>query len=199
MIRRLFSGRLRESWVHCGILTLFLAVVILVVHLVYPDSVYGSQTDWSNQHFAIPEYFRTRFYATGELFPNFALHLGGGQNIYNFAYYGLYNPIQLLSYCFPHVTMAVYLQAVSILNTWLSTMLCYVDEKMASGKDVLFPVISVFDSSACYFSRASPCNVCQLFPISFLGTAGNSSGIVQRQKPLSHSRSCVHFAVQFFL
>lgn len=67
MIRRLFSGRLRESWVHCGILTLFLAVVILVVHLVYPDSVYGSQTDWSNQHFAIPEYFRTRFYATGEL------------------------------------------------------------------------------------------------------------------------------------
>ena len=86
MIRRLFSGRLRESWVHCGILTLFLAVVILVVHLVYPDSVYGSQTDWSNQHFAIPEYFRTRFYATGELFPNFALHLGGGQNIYNFAY-----------------------------------------------------------------------------------------------------------------
>ena len=126
MIRRLFSGRLRESWVHCGILTLFLAVVILVVHLVYPDSVYGSQTDWSNQHFAILEYFRTRFYATGELFPNFALHLGGGQNIYNFAYYGLYNPIQLLSYCFPHVTMAVYLQAVSILNTWLSTMLCYV-------------------------------------------------------------------------
>lgn len=126
MIHRLFSGRLRESWVHCGILTLFLAVVILVVHLVYPDSVYGSQTDWSNQHFAIPEYFRTRFYATGELFPNFALHLGGGQNIYNFAYYGLYNPIQLLSYCFPHVTMAVYLQVVSILNTWLSTMLCYV-------------------------------------------------------------------------
>ena len=51
MIRRLFSGRLREGWVHCGILTLFLAVVILVVHLVYPDSVYGSQTDWSNQHF----------------------------------------------------------------------------------------------------------------------------------------------------
>ena len=77
-------------------------------------------------------------------------------------------------------------------------LLC-LDKKMASGKDVLFPVISVFDSSACHFSRASPCNVCQLFPISFLGTAGNSSGIVQRQKPLSHSRSCVHFAVQFFL
>ena len=33
------------------------------------------------------------------------MNLGGGQNIYNFAYYGLYNPVILLSYALPFVKM----------------------------------------------------------------------------------------------
>lgn len=129
---------------HCGILTLVLAVMILVIRLAHPGTVYGAQTDWSNQHFAIPEYFRTRFYATGNFFPNLALHLGGGQNIYNFAYYGLYSPVNLLSYCFPWVTMATYLQIASICTTWISTILCYIwihkwfPSKMAFFLSLLF-------------------------------------------------------------
>lgn len=110
---------------HCTSLAVILGIVIGVIFLLHPDCVYGSQTDWSNQHFAIPEYFRTRFYATGNFFPNFAMHLGGGQNIFNFAYYGLYSPVILLSYAFPWMTMATYLQISNILLTLLSAILCY--------------------------------------------------------------------------
>lgn len=119
------KGERKTIFVHCSCLTLILGAVIGLIFLIHPDCVYGAQTDWSNQHFAIPEYFRTRFYATGNWFPNFAMHLGGGQNIFNFAYYGLYSPIILLSYAFPGISMAAYIQISSILLTLLSSILCY--------------------------------------------------------------------------
>lgn len=115
----------KKTLLHCGILTGILGAIVLLIFLVHPGCVYGAQTDWSNQHFAIPEYFRTRFYATGNLFPNFAMQLGSGQNIFNFAYYGLYSPVILLSFAFPWLSMATYLQISNILLTLLSAFLCY--------------------------------------------------------------------------
>ena len=85
----------------------------------------GSETDWLSQHIVFPEYFRQKFYETGNLWPDFAMELGGGQNIWNFAYYGLYNPLYLLSFLLPFVDMADYVQAVMLL-TWISSgLLCY--------------------------------------------------------------------------
>ena len=59
--------------------------------------VFGAKVDWISQHSVIPDYFRKQFYETGNLFPEFAMNLGGGQNIYNYSYYGLYSPLFLLS------------------------------------------------------------------------------------------------------
>ncbi len=115
----------KTTCAHCALLTMLMGAVIGIILLVYPDCVYGAQTDWSNQHFAIPEYFRTRFYATGNLFPNIAMHLGGGQNMFHFAYYGLYSPVIWPAYLFPDVPMAVYIPIMHILLTLLSTYLCY--------------------------------------------------------------------------
>ena len=58
--------------------------------------VFGANVDWISQHSVLPEYFRQQFYDTGQLFPEFAANIGGGQNIYNFSYYGLYSPLILL-------------------------------------------------------------------------------------------------------
>ena len=60
------------------------------------EKIFGSNVDWLSQHSVFPEYFRQQFYETGTVFPEFAANIGGGQNIYNFAYYGLYNPLFLL-------------------------------------------------------------------------------------------------------
>ncbi len=87
--------------------------------------IFGSKTDWISQHSVIPEYFRRQFYETGEFFPEFAPNIGGGQNIYNFSYYGLYSPIVLLSYLFPSVEMGDYIMISAMCMAALSSVLFY--------------------------------------------------------------------------
>lgn len=92
---------------------------------VMRHGVFGSEIDWISQHSVLPDYFRQRFYDTKELFPSFALNLGGGQNIYHFSYYGLYSPILLISYLLPFVKMSDYIICSSILCYISSVVLFY--------------------------------------------------------------------------
>lgn len=87
--------------------------------------IFGAKVDWLSQHSVLPAYFRQQFYETGDLFPEFAPNIGGGQNIFNFSYYGLYSPIILLSYLLPFVKMGDYLMAASIAGLILSSWLFY--------------------------------------------------------------------------
>ncbi len=87
--------------------------------------LFGSTVDWLNQHTVYPDYFRNLFYETGNIFPNLAQHLGAGQNIFHFAYYGLFNPIILVSYLLPMVSMVDYLVVSSIIMYILSGCICY--------------------------------------------------------------------------
>ena len=90
---------------------LYIAVItfFLIMAFTNPFEFLGSRIDWVSQHTIFPEYFRNLFYETKQLFPNFAPHLGAGENIYFLSYYGLWNPIILVSYLFPHIPMYLYL------------------------------------------------------------------------------------------
>ncbi len=105
----------------------FLTVLVLgvIFFSIYPDKLFGSVTDWGSQHTMLPEYFRTLFYQTGDLFPDFMMHLGAGQNIYNISYYGFLNPIVLLSFFFPFIKMIDFMTIVSIGEILCSVYLCY--------------------------------------------------------------------------
>lgn len=106
-----------------GLLTLvYLAIVVIITRFTF---VYGSSLDWDSQHYAIPEYFRNQFYETKNFFPSFAQNIGAGQNIYNFSYYGLFNPIIMFSYLLPFVSMSTYIQAVSIISVLVSSVMFY--------------------------------------------------------------------------
>lgn len=87
--------------------------------------VFGAKVDWISQHSVLPDYFRQQFYETGQLFPEFAANIGGGQNIYNFAYYGLYSPIVLISYLLPFVKMSDYMIVASVLSLLVAVFLFY--------------------------------------------------------------------------
>ena len=87
--------------------------------------IFGAKVDWLSQHSVLPDYFRQQFYVTGKLFPEFAANLGGGQNIYHFAYYGLYSPLILPSYLLPFVKMSDYIMAVSVTGLTASVLLFY--------------------------------------------------------------------------
>ena len=94
----------KKDYLNLGLLVLlYLIVIFLITHGKY---IYGSSVDWEVQHWAIPEYFRNLFYHTHELIPNFASNLGGGQNIFYFAYYGFLSPIMLISSLLPQVQMS---------------------------------------------------------------------------------------------
>lgn len=124
----------------------FLTVeILLIIRFKY---WYGSTTDWINQHWAIPDYFRTLFYDTHQLFPNFAFNLGAGQNIYNLAYYGLFSPQVFLSYLFPFVPMIYFIIIYSIITLYADCILFYVWIRKQYDSITTFVITFLFIFSA---------------------------------------------------
>ncbi len=108
-----------------------LFIIIISFFIIYSfitrsnNVIYGSIIDYSNQHYLIPDYFRKLFYETHNLFPSYAFNLGMGQNIYNFSYYGLFNPLILISYLLPFIKMSTYLNILSVFVIILDIILIY--------------------------------------------------------------------------
>lgn len=121
MINKLKSNK--KDLICIGILLLIYLVIILIITRF--KFAYGSSMDWDNQHYAFPEYFRNLFYDTKNFFPSFAPHIGAGQSIYNFSYYGLFNPLILFSYLLPFVSMSSYVQILSIVSVIVSVIMFY--------------------------------------------------------------------------
>ncbi len=107
------------------VLILLLIIIYVLCITNFLDSFYGSTVDWDCQHFSIPDYFRKLFYETGNLIPNFAFNLGNGQNIFYYSYYGLLNPIILISYFLPFIEMIDYIQISLIIIVFISCILLY--------------------------------------------------------------------------
>ncbi len=110
---------------HLNYLILIITILVGVLFTTKFSNVFGSDTDWINQHTVIPEYFRMLFYKTGRLLPNLVLAYGNFQNIYNFSYYGLLSPIILLSYFFPFLSMTNYITFINIIILIVSAILFY--------------------------------------------------------------------------
>lgn len=106
---------------------LIIALTILLVIMISIgfNNMFGSSIDWLYQHIAFPEYFRNLFYKTGNLIPSLALNMGAGQNIFSFSYYGLLNPIILVSYLLPFVKMVDYIMFSMIICVIASGLLLY--------------------------------------------------------------------------
>lgn len=108
-----------------NLLVITIIFIGIIVFILRNNTLYGSILDWNTQHSVIPEYFRSLFYKTLNIFPDFALNLGSGQNIYNYSYYGLFNPVIIISYFLPFISMKSYIQISSILLVYSSVILFY--------------------------------------------------------------------------
>ncbi|MBR6337172.1 MAG: YfhO family protein, partial [Ruminococcus sp.] len=104
---------------------ILLSAIIMIACMLFWGGVYGSQMDWVSQHYMIPEYFRTLFYDTHELFPSYAANIGGGESIYSLSYYGLYSPVILISYLLPFVPMGYYIMISSAVVVFASESIFY--------------------------------------------------------------------------
>lgn len=119
---------------------LILAVGLAAIFLfIQGKGLFGSNVDWIAQHSVFPDYFRKLFYETGELYPDFAMEIGGGQNVFNFAYYGFLNPCILLAYLFPWIPMDLWIMGLSLIVYVASVLLFYY--WMSHGKKVDEPAL----------------------------------------------------------
>ena len=110
---------------YINILIISILCLLIIILVTGFSNLFGSDTDWVNQHTVFPEYFRNQFYETGKLIPNFTFNYGGGQNIYNISYYGYLSPIVLLSYLLPFISMTNYIIVANIVIILLSIFLFY--------------------------------------------------------------------------
>lgn len=134
----------KSDWINISILTFSFLTIFLII-MLKGDFLYISKLDYIDQHFIIPEYFRNLFYETKNLFPSLALNLGMGQNIFEFSYYGYLSPIILLSYLFPFLKMATFLQIVSFLIVIIDILLFYLFiSKQTENKNLRFLVSFLF-------------------------------------------------------
>ena len=106
-------------------ITLLAYAVLVVLLFTGPGNMYGSITDWINQHTVFPDAFRKVFYDSGNVLPDFLYNIGGGQNIFNYTYYGLVSPVILPSYFLPFIDMEHYIMLVSVVLYIASGILTY--------------------------------------------------------------------------
>ncbi len=145
MLKKLKSKK--TDFISIGILLIiYLVMLIIITRFKF---AYGSTVDWNSQHYAFAEYFRNLFYETKNFFPSFAPQIGAGQNIYNFSYYGLFNPLVLPSYLLSFVSMSDYIQAVSMICVPVSVIMFYFWIKRRYESKIAFFV-------SCLFLLAAP-------------------------------------------
>lgn len=133
-----------------SVLTLIIISLVIVLILVNFTNFFGSKKDFLSQHIMFPDYLRKLFYDTGDFFPNFAFNLGGGQNIYNISYYGLFNPIILISYLLPFVSMITYIQFSMIICLIVSIILMYYFLRRRFDLKVSFVSTLLFLTAGCF-------------------------------------------------
>lgn len=100
-------------------------VLVMIVVIIPPQNIFGSDTDWLSQHVNIADSLRKLILDSNSIFPDFVFNLGAGQNIYNFSYYGLLRPDILISCLIPFVEMKDVIIAYMIFNLVVSTNLTY--------------------------------------------------------------------------
>lgn len=120
-----------KKWAYPLLLLVLAALLIILSYR--PDSLYGSTTDWFAQHVSIAETMRQTILEEGTLFPG-RLPLGGGSNIYDFAYYGYLRPDVLLSLLFPGIAMETVITVYSVAGYLWAVVLFYFLLKKAGMK-----------------------------------------------------------------
>lgn len=132
--------------------TTLLLLVFVSLCLILPEhALFGSEGDWFSQHAAVAEQYRTAFYETGKLFPDW-LPLGAGSNSYDFSYYGFLRPDVLISFLLPGIPMTYIISGYAIFEHAIGTLLCYFWLKRhVSLSFFAFLGAMLYSFAACFF------------------------------------------------
>ena len=97
---------------------IYLAISILsfiLLVLLITDNTFLYASTSNQEYIKYANYLRNLFYDTKDLFPDFALSINNGVNIYNLVDYGFLSPIILISYLLPFISMTNYIILSTII------------------------------------------------------------------------------------
>ena len=174
----------RKDYIYIGLsIITVLGVFLYITRGIY---LFGSSLDWNSQHSVIPDYFRTLFYDSKNIFPSFAFNIGNGQNIYNLAYYGFLSPIFLIAYLLPFVPMDLYVSLISIISLIVSIILMYLflKKKNYSSEVVFLSTICFALSTSLTFHAHRHVMFMSYMPFLLLGLFGIDKKIDKRKSSL---------------
>lgn len=132
---------------------LCLTIIALIIMLLpLPDGIlFGNDGDWYSQHVGIAESIRQTILETGSIIPQY-IHLGGGSNMYDFAYYGLLRPDILISCILQNVEMKYIIMTYAMVGVLASVNLCYIWlRKQSMSKRFSFFGSILFIASTCFY------------------------------------------------
>ena len=93
---------------------LLITFLMILVMLCKGSRLFGSTTDWYNQHVVFADFFRL-LASTGTMSSSLAVQLGAGMNLFHLSYYGLFNPLLYGSLLVPFLDMSFYLSFLNLL------------------------------------------------------------------------------------
>lgn len=112
---------------------------------------FGSEGDWVSQHVAIADSLRRTMLSSQQILPQWT-GLGGGSNIYDFAYYGLLRPDVLFSCLMPNVEMKYFVAGYAALGVLFSAWLCYIWlQKRGKTRWISFAGAVLMVSAGCFY------------------------------------------------
>lgn len=150
-------------------------IILAIIGVTFTNQwFFGTRTDWLAQHTVFPDYFRKLFYQTGNPLPSLALQLGAGQNIFNFSYYGLFNPFILLSYILPFLDMKTYISILNIILVIINFVLMYyfLNSKVAAKKIAIFGAFTFIFSTTMFHHASHHIMFVSYFPFLLLSLIG---------------------------
>ncbi|MDR3151973.1 MAG: YfhO family protein [Bifidobacteriaceae bacterium] len=115
MTRRIFT---KFDYIILALGWLFL-ILFTIISAIYTNSkglLFTQVYDYMTQHVPLLDNLRNQFYQTGKIIPEFMPNLGGGQNAFNYVYYGLANPLIMPSYFLPFISSYNYLLGIMTLT-----------------------------------------------------------------------------------
>lgn len=131
---------------------LLLAAAVFLVFLTWQGgSLFGSSCDWFSQHVSIADTMRQTMREEGTLLIQ-KLPLGGGNNIYDFSYYGYLRPDVLLGCLLPQVPMEWIVSGYAIAGYLCSVLLFWLLlKKTGCGEGLSLFGGVLFLSAGCFF------------------------------------------------
>ncbi len=124
-------------------------IIFILIIIVISNKSFIYSTSLLNNKITIIEYFRTLYYNTLNLFPDYALNITNGINIYHLTEYGFLSPIILISYVLPFLSIRNYLLIIVIISIILSIILIYnFFKKKKLNSEICFIITLIFTTSS---------------------------------------------------